>query len=336
MNNINVWLPAIKTGSGSDIFTIRLRDGLVKNKVNAVISWFKHFNELAPKLINARIPKNTDVIVANSWNAFAFKHHSIPLVSVVHHCVHMSEFEIYKNRLQRYYHKFIIYDYEKRAFEKSDAIVAVSNFTAESYKKIFDIHKINVIHNWVNIDEFCLPTGMNHIPNSKQLAFVGNWTLRKGVDLLPDIMGQLGNDYKLICSNGLSGRRLTKKLPNNILFLEASLKTDSIVSLYQSTSLLLFPSRLEGFGYAALEAQACGRPVVATRASALPEVVANGMTGLLCNINDVDGFVIAIREILGNNNMLVEMSIAARKRAVEKFSEQIAIKKYIDLFQSLI
>jgi glycosyltransferase involved in cell wall biosynthesis len=77
----------------------------------------------------------------------------------------------------------------------------------------------------------------------------------------------------------------------------------SLVAAYQSSDILLFPSRLEGFGIAPAEALACGRPVVTTDASALPEVVDHGENGLLCPRNHVAAYADAVRQ-LGEDALL--------------------------------
>ena len=64
---------------------------------------------------------------------------------------------------------------------------------------------------------------------------------------------------------------------------------EGLVAAYQSCDILLFPSRLEGFGIAPAEALACGRPVVTTDISALPEVVDHGQNGFLCPRNGLSG-----------------------------------------------
>src|SRR5262249_48886315 len=104
-----------------------------------------------------------------------------------------------------------------------------------------------------------------------RLLFVGNRTRRKGFDLLPQIMDTLPDDYTLYYTGGFQGRR--ERPPHTRMVNIGSPDRAGLVAAYQSCDILLFPSRLEGFGIAPAEALACGRPVVTTDASALPEVV---------------------------------------------------------------
>ena len=104
---------------------------------------------------------------------------------------------------------------------------------------------------------------------------------------------------------------------------------------YRQADVLLFPSRLEGFGYAVAEAMACGVPVVASNTSSLPELVDDGETGRLCVPEDPGSFVQAVRELAGDPQRRVSMGVAARARAVERFSLRRMASEYQGLLDSI-
>jgi glycosyltransferase involved in cell wall biosynthesis len=95
---------------------------------------------------------------------------------------------------------------------------------------------------------------------------------------------------------------------------------DRIRSYYHSAEVFLFPSHYEGLPTVALEAMACGLPVIASAVSGIPEQVEHGVTGLLCPPGDVDRFVEAVADLLGNDAKCKRFGKAGRKRVEADFT----------------
>lgn len=93
-----------------------------------------------------------------------------------------------------------------------------------------------------------------------------------------------------------------------------------LIPLYQQASVCVVPSHYESFGLVALEAMACGVPVVAARAGGLPEVIEDGMTGLLVPAGDAPALANAIVSLLRDREERTQMGSAGRERARTKFS----------------
>jgi glycosyltransferase involved in cell wall biosynthesis len=91
-------------------------------------------------------------------------------------------------------------------------------------------------------------------------------------------------------------------------------------ALYANSDVFVNPTRAEGFGFTNVEAQGYGLPVISTRLGAIPEVVEDGVTGLLVAPGDAKALVAAMRRLGGDALRRAEMGMAARRRFVSKFS----------------
>lgn len=99
--------------------------------------------------------------------------------------------------------------------------------------------------------------------------------------------------------------------------------------------VFLYPSRHEGLGSILLDAMAFGLPVVATRVGGIPEVVANGSGGLLCEVDDVAGLTAAVLTLYADPALRERMAAANRERA-RGFSPETMTRRYINLYRSLL
>ena len=100
--------------------------------------------------------------------------------------------------------------------------------------------------------------------------------------------------------------------------------------------LYLLPSNSESFGLSALEAQACGIPVLGYDAGGLPEVVENGRTGFLRPVGDVDGLAEDAIGILGDPVRYAAASRASRSRAVRLFDAESIVPRYLEIYERVL
>jgi N-acetyl-alpha-D-glucosaminyl L-malate synthase BshA len=105
-------------------------------------------------------------------------------------------------------------------------------------------------------------------------------------------------------------------------------KIEAVAPLLAGADLFLLPSASESFGLSALEALACGVPVVATKVGGLPEVVRDGETGFLCPVGDVEAMSQAAVGILRDANRWQAMSTLAAADARERFSLDSIVADY--------
>jgi glycosyltransferase involved in cell wall biosynthesis len=109
-----------------------------------------------------------------------------------------------------------------------------------------------------------------------------------------------------------------------------------LVGLYNTCDILLFPSRLEGFGYAVAEAMACGKPVVCTNGSSLPELVIDQTGGLLCKQDNADDFVDKVKALGGNEQLRQAMGKFNRERIVNNFGLAQMGASYARLYRQFV
>ena len=120
---------------------------------------------------------------------------------------------------------------------------------------------------------------------------------------------------------------------DRVLFLG---KHTSVHELLSCADLFLLPSGSESFGLVALEAMACGVPVVASNVGGLPEVIEHGTTGYMFDIGDIDGMVEAGLRILGDDDLWRSLSDAGRALAEERFSAERVVPLYERYYEGVL
>ena len=113
-------------------------------------------------------------------------------------------------------------------------------------------------------------------------------------------------------------------------------KQEHVNELLAIADLLLMPSELESFGLAALEAMACKVPSIATRVGGVPELIEEGVTGLLFPVGDVEGMATGALSLLNNPSRLNEMREAARKDAQKRFCSTLVVPQYVRYYEQIL
>ncbi len=167
----------------------------------------------------------------------------------------------------------------------------------------------------------------------------------KGFDLAIDAFARLAKRFTslklLIAGDGKARAALARQaaelhVADRVEFL-GMVDSAAVWDTINRATLVVMPSRTEGFPLVALEAMLMARPIVASRAGGLPEAIVDGQTGLLVNIEDVCGLADATASLLTDPSRSRRMGLAGRARAIEQFSwERNVVDGYESLYRRLI
>jgi N-acetyl-alpha-D-glucosaminyl L-malate synthase BshA len=113
-------------------------------------------------------------------------------------------------------------------------------------------------------------------------------------------------------------------------------KQDVISEILSSSDIFLMPSQSESFGLSALEAMACGIPVISTSVGGLPELVVHNETGYIAEIGDVDRMAKYAVELLSNKKKYNSFASNSRARAVNSFDKNLILPKYLQYYEKIL
>jgi len=338
--SLRIWLPTIRSGSGADVFALRLAEGLRNAGHEPILQWFDLRYELMPQRLKRVVaPPSIDVVHTGSWQGFAFKRQGIPLVVTEHQYIAHPDFAPYRNFPRTVYHQLFAERWMKASYSCADAVVAVSEFCAKTMRKDLK-REIEVIHNWVDLKKFSpiLPNSVTaSAVDSKlfKLLFIGNPSRWKGAELLPQLAKMLGPSFQIDCLGGLRKAFKDEALAANMRLLQRC-APDDMPLIYQSADAVLVLSRYEAFGYVALEAMACGIPIIGFNSAGTGEICRHGETALLASLNDLQEVSRFARQLAEEPILRRRLGQGGRRRAEKYFGEPQAIDAYLDLYRRVM
>jgi glycosyltransferase involved in cell wall biosynthesis len=130
---------------------------------------------------------------------------------------------------------------------------------------------------------------------------------------------------------------LTQKLglTSRVAF-TGKVSAESLRRFYTSSEVVVLPSLYEGFGLPAAESMACGTPVVATHAGALPEVVGKEGAGILVPPRDPQALAAAILKVLQDEASRKKMGVLGRQRVENLFTWAKVAERTVEVYKELI
>jgi starch synthase len=251
---------------------------------------------------------------------------------------------------------------ERTALENADAIVAVSRGHAEdiftSYPAV-PRERVTVIYNGIDTEEYTPDPNTDVLerhgvdPGRPSVVFVGRITRQKGVTHLLDAALRIDPAAQLVlCAGAPDTPEIAAEIEakvervraerGNVVWVQQMLPKPEVIQLLSHATVFVCPSIYEPLGIVNLEAMACEAPVVATRTGGIPEVVEDGVTGLLVPFDQTDpeafeaDFAARVNELLADPAQAERFGKAGRERAIERFSWPAVAAETVALYESLL
>jgi len=239
------------------------------------------------------------------------------------------------------------YDITRFSIRCSDGITAVSKYLADETKEVFKIeNNIKVIHNFYDQerfkpsstvcqrsqfagdDEFLLMHVSNFRPVKRTLDVLD--IFEKVSAKLPAKLLLVGEGPDTI----LARRQITRKgLTDKVIFLG---NQNRVEALLPCADLFLLPSEEESFGLAALEALACGVPVIGTSQTGLVEVIDDGENGYLLPVGDTTSMADKAVMLLQDDIQLKKFKDSASRLAAKKFKAETIVTQYENYYEEIL
>lgn len=239
----------------------------------------------------------------------------------------------------------------KRSLEVSSRMIANSDYVrGEAIDMGVDPDDVVVIPNgidlgaWEPIRTEVARARLGYPLERTMVLFTGNLERRKGVDLLLDAVATLKDEFEdaalVVVGDGEERERLERQardldLGDRVLF-TGRVSFDDLRLWYNACDIYCAPSREEAFGIVYLEAMACGKPVVGPNTGGPREIVSDGETGLLFEVEDSQDLAGKLRQLLGDMQQAREMGAEGRRVVEGRYSWEAIAQRTLDLYEETL
>ncbi|MCC5900256.1 MAG: glycosyltransferase [Phormidium sp. BM_Day4_Bin.17] len=247
---------------------------------------------------------------------------------------------------------------EKRCIETADCVIATSPQEVEDMRRVTPLGNVQIIPCGTDVERFGsiskeeARARLGIAPEQKRLFYVGRFDSRKGIETLIRAAGrsQFRDDpnFRVVIGGGArTGHKdgderdrlmaLTEDLGiAHFVEFPGRIDDDLMSAYYAAADVCVVPSHYEPFGLVAIEAMACGTPLVASAVGGLQYSMIHEETGLLVPAQDDEAFAAACDRILANPTWRNELGEAARQRVLDEFSWQGVAEHLSQVYDELL
>jgi alpha-maltose-1-phosphate synthase len=245
---------------------------------------------------------------------------------------------------------------ERVSLGSAAAVVAVSNGMRDDVLAVYPeipAERVRVIRNGIDTVEYAPDLGTSVVdkygidPTRPYVIFVGRITRQKGVPVLLRAAAALDPAAQLVlCAGAADTVELGAEVSSlvgglqssrsGVIWIPEMLPKTEIIQLLTHALIFACPSVYEPLGIVNLEAMACETAVVASRVGGIPEVVSDGVTGLLVPPDDPAALADALNALLRDPGRAAAMGLAGRERAVTEFSWDAVAAQTAELYAELV
>lgn len=202
---------------------------------------------------------------------------------------------------------------------------------------------VSVIHNGVNKSSFAAVDLLEPPRKGHTLLTVGKFEIKKGQDILIEAFASLAPDYPdarlvLVGAKDLQLPHLQTQCEEAGLSDRVTFFTDvphtQIADHFRRATIFVLPSRQEPFGIVLLEAGCFGLPVIASNVGGIPEIITDGLTGVLVSQDNPAELASALRSLLNDPTKAAAMGMALQRHVNQKFTWTQAHDQYVKLVRS--
>ena len=241
--------------------------------------------------------------------------------------------------------------HEKRALQKADALLSVSQFTADQTNAVFGLNKkFTIIPNSIDVSAF--NQNKDNVVITNTVLYFGSLIRKKGLLELPFIFNELvalnptvqlvivGKDVPDIISGAASTREMMQELftPEALLRVNyvGAVPYTTIQQHINAATVCVFPSFAEALPVSWIEAMALSKPLVASNIGWASDVIDDDINGFLVHPKEHSLYAAKINSILENAVLQQKLGLAAREKAIAKFSIAVVAKQSMHFYKTVI